>query len=73
MTADVDWRDAFLATSALLGEPLDAAILAIGDASAVAASQLLRELRSVSRETRARAIARIMTVVASEVEAARLA
>ncbi len=73
MTPDVDWRSAFLATSALLGEPLEAAILALGDASAVAASQLVRELRSSSRDVRARAIARIMTVVASEVDAARLA
>ena len=73
MTADVDWRSAFLATSVLVGEPLDAAIGALGDAAAVGASPLLQELRSSSREARARAIARIMTSVASEVDAARLA
>ena len=69
MIGEVDWRSAFLATSALAGEPLDAALGALGDASAVGASQLVAELRSASRELRARAIARVMTVVASEVDA----
>ena len=73
MTADVDWRAAFLATSVLAGESLDAALEALGDASAIGASQLVGELRSASREARARAIARVMTVVAAEVDAARLA
>jgi hypothetical protein len=73
MTADVDWRKAYLATSVLAGESLEAALEALGDASAVGASQLVGELRSSSRDTRARAIARVMTVVASEVDAARLA
>lgn len=73
MTADPDWRTAFLATSVLAGEPLDTALAALGDASAVGVSQLVSELRSSSREMRARAIARVMTSVASEVDAARLA
>jgi len=73
MTADVDWRTAFLATSVLAGESLESALEALGDASAIGASQLVGELRSSSREARARAIARVMTVVASEVDAARLA
>ncbi len=73
MTAEVDWRTAFLATSVLAGEPLDAALDALGDASAVGVSPLVGELRSSSRDVRARAIARVMTVVASEVDAARLA
>jgi hypothetical protein len=73
MTGDVDWRTAFLATSVLAGESLDAALAALGDGSAMGASQLVGELRSASREARARAIARVMTVVASEVDAARLA
>jgi hypothetical protein len=72
MTGEVDWRSAFLATCALAGEPLDAALAVLGDASAVGVSQLVGELRSASREVRARAIARVMTVVASEVEAAGL-
>jgi hypothetical protein len=73
MTADVDWRSAFLATSVLAGESLEAALVALGDASAVGVSQLVAELRSSSREARARALARVMTAVASEVDAARLA
>ena len=73
MIADVDWRTAFLATSVLAGQSLDVALAALGDASAIGVSQLVAELRSSSRETRARAIARVMTVVASEVDAARLA
>jgi hypothetical protein len=73
MTADVDWRTAFLATSVLAGESLDAALAALGDASAIGVSQFVGELRSSSREARARAIARVMTVVASDVDAARLA
>lgn len=73
MTADVDWRSAFLATSVLAGESLEAALAALGDASAIGVSQIVSELRASSRETRARAIARVMTTVASEVDAARLA
>jgi hypothetical protein len=73
MTADVDWRSAFLATSVLAGESLEASLDALGDASALGLSQLVAELRSSSREARARAIARVMTAVASEVDAARLA
>ena len=73
MTPDVDWRTAFLATSVLAGESLDVALTALGDAAAIGASQLVGELRSSSREARARAIARVMTVVATEVDAARLA
>ncbi len=72
MTADVDWRTAFLATSVLTGESLDVALAALGDAAAISASQLVGELRSSSREARARAIARVMTVVATDVDAARL-
>lgn len=73
MTADVDWRSAFLATSVLVGESPETALGALGDASALGLSQLVAELRSPSRERRARAIARVMTAVASEVDAARLA
>jgi hypothetical protein len=73
MTADVDWRSAFLATSVLAGESLDTALAALGGASAPGLPQLVAELRSSSRDARARAIARVMTVVASEVDAARLA
>jgi hypothetical protein len=53
MTADVDWRTAFLATSVLAGESLDAALAALGDASAIGASQLVGELRSTSDAKRA--------------------
>lgn len=73
MTAHVDWRTAFLAASALVGEPLDVALGALGEALPVAVSHLASELRASSRDARARAIARVMTVVASEVDAARLA
>jgi hypothetical protein len=68
-----DWRSAFLATSVLAGEALDDALAALGDASALGLSQLVGELRASSREVRARAIARVMTAVASDVDAARLA
>ena len=71
--SDVDWRSAFLATSVLAGEPLDAAIDALGDASALGLSQLVGELRSASRDARARAIARVMTAVAADVDAMGIA
>lgn len=68
-----DWQSAFFAVSALLGEPPEAATLAVGDAGTLHAAQLAADLRSPSREVRARAIARALAPVALALDAERLA
>lgn len=67
------WEPAFVAVSAVLGEPREESIAAIGDAGVVHAAEIVRALRSESREARARAIARSLSEVAVAIEAARLA
>jgi hypothetical protein len=63
---------AFLAVSALLGEPLEQSVAAMGDAGAVNAADLLAALRSSSRQARARAIARALSEIALDLEAMQL-
>jgi hypothetical protein len=79
------WQDAFLAVSVLLGHPLEEALAALGappagDASDAGPGQrdegatleVRLALGSPSRQTRARAIARAVTVVAVDLEQMRL-
>jgi len=66
------WQPAFLATSAALGEPYEAALDAIGDAGTLHAAELVRAFRSTSRERRAKAIASALAEVARELDEARL-
>jgi hypothetical protein len=68
-----DWEASFLAVSALLGEPLEASIAAVGDVTTAAGRDVARGLRSTSREARARAIARAVSQAALDVDAARMA
>lgn len=65
------WRDGFVAVSAVLGEPLELTLAAVGEAEVSPA--LLAGLRSPSKESRARALARTLTTVVVQVEALRLA
>lgn len=69
------WTTAYIATSALLGEPLDAAAAAIAPMEALSppASALVGILRSGSREVRAQALARALSEVVLALDAARLA
>jgi hypothetical protein len=65
------WETAFVATSALLGEPLDRITAALGP-SAAGAKSLLTALQSPSREVRARALARGLSEAIVAVESSRL-
>jgi hypothetical protein len=67
------WEPAFVAVAAVVGESLDATIAALGDAGTAHAADLLRALRSTSRDTRARALARVVSEVAVAVDALRYA
>ena len=73
MAGALDWQQAFLGVSALLGEPLERALSALGPAHATRTEILAGPLRSAERRERAEAIARIVTAVARELEGARLA
>jgi hypothetical protein len=68
-TSAREWEAAFFAVGAALGEPLEGSIAAVGEPTTTDAADLVRALRSPSREQRARAIARIASRVALEVEA----
>ncbi len=68
-----EWRLAYLAVSALLGEPDCETLLAVDAASPGIPPDSLRGLRSSSREARARAIARVVSDVVLALDAARLA
>jgi hypothetical protein len=62
------WQRAFVAVSVAVGEPLDAALAALGD-DARAVTQLTAALRVESREARARALAAELAHVAAAIEA----
>jgi hypothetical protein len=66
------WEPAFLAVSAAVGEPLEAASRALGDDGAIHAAHLLRRLGAASRDARARSLARALSDVAVEIDAMRL-
>lgn len=64
----MSWQNAFVAMSAAIGEPLDAALGALGEeASAVRALESV--LRSSDREKRARALAQHLAPIATELGA----
>jgi hypothetical protein len=65
------WETAFVATAAILGEPLDAIIHALGP-SARGAEALIHVLDSPSRDTRARALARGLSEAIVALESLRL-
>jgi hypothetical protein len=69
------WQQAFLAVSAVLGEPLDDALASLGGAGVIRPEDeaFVSGLRSASREVRARCIAQGVAAVASAIDAARLA
>jgi hypothetical protein len=67
-----DWEAAFFAVSAILGEPLESSLASAGEPTTSAGADLVRALRSSSRERRARAIARVVSQVAVDIDAMRL-
>jgi hypothetical protein len=62
------WESAFVAISALLGEPLDCVLGELGD-GAVHADRLIRALRSSERNTRVRELAHGLSHVAMALRA----
>lgn len=67
------WEPSFVAVSAILGEPLEDVVAALGDASVERAAEILRGLRSPTKSVRARALARVVSEVALAIDRARLA
>ena len=79
------WTSAYIATSAVLGEPLEAALASIAFAATgetdpperaalpAPAAALVNMLRSGSREVRAQALARALSEVVLALDALRLA
>jgi hypothetical protein len=59
VSAPLDWQAGFLATSVLLGEPLDVAREAIAGRETAGARELVRELSSPDKASRARVVARV--------------
>jgi len=70
---DRPWEPAYLAVSAVLGEPVEAAAACLGGGGAARAAGLLEALRSPSRDARARALAQALSEVALAVESVSLA
>jgi hypothetical protein len=64
----LDWQEAFVALSAVLGEPLDATLAALDGKESKAAAALVTSLRSSARSARAEAIARVATDIAKDLE-----
>jgi hypothetical protein len=67
------WETAFVAVGAIVGEPVESLAAALGSSGEHHAADLLRALRSPSRDTRARAIARVVAEVALSIDAVRYA
>ena len=79
------WESAFVAVSAIVGEPAEAVASALGDVGVARASSLVRALDpanaanatsatgTTSKETRARALARAVSDVVLAVDAMRYA
>jgi hypothetical protein len=68
----LDWQEAFVAMSAVLGEPLDATLAALDGQESTSAAALVACLRSASQSVRAEALARVATEVAKDLERMRL-
>jgi hypothetical protein len=70
---EVRWETAFVALSALAGEPMEAALGALGESGAAHARDLSRALAATSKEARARALARAISDVVIAIDAMRYA
>jgi hypothetical protein len=67
------WETAFVALSAIAGEPMEAVARALGEAGSARAADLARALAATSREARARALARAVSDVVLALDAMRYA
>jgi hypothetical protein len=66
------WEPAFVAVSALLGEPVETIRAALGDDGVARAGSLVVELQSSSRATRVQGLARGLVEVARDLDRLRL-
>jgi hypothetical protein len=73
MSAPIDWQSGFLATSVLLGEPLEVATACIAGRESAGARELSRELSSPDRASRARIVARVAAALIASLDALELA
>lgn len=69
----MNWQPAFIAVTALLGEPLDTVREALGTPVGARGARLFTRLAAPSREARAEALGRALAEVATAVEDVRLA
>jgi hypothetical protein len=69
----MSWQVGFAAVSALLGEPADDVVAAMGgQVAAGGAAHWVRGLRAAPREERAREIARAVAFLVADLEKARI-
>jgi hypothetical protein len=62
------WQEAFIGMSALLGEPVDESLDSLDDVARAHLAEMAKALRSVSREARARAMARALIGAATGID-----
>jgi hypothetical protein len=62
------WESGFVALSAVLGEPLEQIVDAIGERGVENAASVVRGLKSRSRASRATALAAVLAGIASELD-----
>jgi hypothetical protein len=70
VSAPVDWQSGFLATSVLLGEPLETALACIAGRETAGARELTRELSVPDRAYRARVVGRVATEILAALDVA---
>jgi hypothetical protein len=67
------WETAFLALSAIAGEPMEAVASALGESKWARTADLGRALAATSKDARARALARAVSDVVLAIDAMRYA
>ena len=70
---ELRWETAFVAVSAIAGEPMEAVASALHESGLARTSDLARALAATSKEGRARALARAVSAVALAIDAMRYA
>ena len=70
---ELRWETAFVALSAIAGEPMDAVASALGESRWARTGDLARALTATSKEARARSLARAVSDVVLAIDAMRCA
>jgi hypothetical protein len=66
------WEESYVATSALLGATIEETLSTLDDAGVVHAAQIMRSLRSTSRDVRAKRMAGAIAEIARDLDDSRL-